>query len=892
MTSGSRLFARALIWLHERSLHETEREAIVGDLLEGFEARAARDGRAAARWLWAQTWRSLVPNVHRRFFIGHSSPAIAPARGGRMLNGLSTDFRFALRVMWRQPVMSIVGIVSLGAGLAFNIVLVTLADAVLVRPLPLRAPHDLALVLLQRETGLNHNFSYAEYRDLRDNARTIDGLVAYSPVEATVAGRDAASTLDGEAVSGTFFSALGVPLRTGRAIVETDDRGGTLPVVVVSERVWRDRLDGAPLSDRILQINGQTFTVVGVASARFAGMQIGRRADFWVPLAHSPLLGDDNLSRPTVSWLTVVGRLASGVSMTAARDELDAILRRVRAASRIPMEPVVLRTGARGDSFLSEQLGSPILILLGAGIAVLLVASLNVANLHLARSDARRLELSVRAALGARRTQLVRLVLLDAALTAIGAGLVGLWLALLTKDRAVSLIAFYGQPVSLSIPFDARVIAAAVLLSAVAALIVGLLSAWQVLRPQALASFGDGRAATTLRRTPQRALVVLQVALSMGLVTGAVLLARTLDRLRHTDLGFDPRGVVVVQVSPEMARMSRPQATQYFDRAVARAAALPGVETAAVAHVMPLDFGGSRMSLDVAGYTPGRDEDMELNFVRVTPEYFRTMGLSLLQGRVFDRNDRAGQPTRIVVNETMARRFWPDGRAAGGFVRFDSRDPFNVEVIGVVRDAHYRMVREDPRPSFYVPIAQVPASNGVLHVRYQPDAAADLGTRIDELRRAVGSVDPAVPVTRVHTLLDQIERNIADERMATAVGFSLAAVAVILATAGLYATMAFFVGRRTREIGVRMALGARHGEVRALVVREGLTLAIAGVAAGLALSAWVGHALSNQLYGIASMDPVSLVASGAILVAAAAAASWLPAAHAARVDPVVALREP
>jgi predicted permease len=543
---------------------------------------------------------------------------------------------------------------------------------------------------------------------------------------------------------------------------------------------------------------------------------------------------------------------------------------------------------------LSQRLESPLLILLVAGAVVLLVACLNVANLHLARSDARRTELAVRAALGARRTQLVRLVLLDALLTALGGGAVGIWLAMLAKDRAVSLIVLYGQPVALAIPFDLRLFGAALALSLAAAAIVGSLSTWQALRPQiAAAGLGDGRTATWMRRgrRSQSALVVMQVALSMGLVTGAALLVRTLDRLRSTDLGFDPRGVVVVQVSPEMGRVSRAEATRYFDRAIARAASLPGVDAAAVAHVMPLDFGGSRMTVDVAGYTPSRDEDMELNFLRVTPGYFKTLGLSLVQGRVFDDGDRGGQPGRIVVNETMARRFWPDGRAVGRFVRFGLRSPFDVEVVGVVRDAHYRMVREAPQSSFYVPLAQIPSTSGVLHVRYKPTASSDATARVEEMRRAIASVDPAVPVTRVHTLVAQIERNIADERMATAVGFSIAVVALILATAGLYATMAFFVGRRTREIGVRMALGARRGDVRALVVREGLTLALTGVGAGLALSAWIGNALRNQLYGIGTTDLVSVAASGAILIGAAALASWLPATRAARVDPVVALRE-
>jgi predicted permease len=279
---------------------------------------------------------------------------------------------------------------------------------------------------------------------------------------------------------------------------------------------------------------------------------------------------------------------------------------------------------------------------------------------------------------------------------------------------------------------------------------------------------------------------------------------------------------------------------------------------------------------------------MELNFVRVSTGYFTTLGLPILQGRAFDESDAVkGQPQRVIVNETMARRYWPDAGAVGSLIRFDDRRPYNIEVIGVVPDVRYRMVREDPRPSFYMLLAQWPAREGVIHVR----VAGDPASRIEEIRRVVSGLNPAIPVTRAYTLRDQVERNIADERMAMAIGLTLAVVALVLATAGLYATMAFVVGRRTREIGVRMALGARTTDVRTLVLREGVVLALAGVVGGLALSAWVGHALRNQLYGVSQLDVVSLVAAAVVLATAALLASWIPARRASRVDPVVALRE-
>jgi predicted permease len=877
---------RVALWLHERSLSCDEREAVIGDVIEEFNLRAAVNVASARRWIWAEACRSAPHNLGRRLRDQRGATDTVPQNGARMLNGFVTDLRFATRLLKRQPFVSFVALVSLAAGLGLNILLLALADAALVRPLPLHDPGRLVLLLLQRESGFMHNFSYPDYEELRRRATVVDSLVAYSPVESSMAGSDGATSVEGEVVSGNFFVALGVPLRTGRALSDADDAAGAPPAVVVSEALWRDRFGGAALSGQTVVLNGQPFTVVGVAGARFSGMQVGRNADFWVALAHSPgLAGGDLLGRPTTSWLTVVARLRDEATAESARQELDAILRRIRESSGRPVEPVVLQPGARGDSLLSGELASPMALLLAAGALVLLVACLNVVNLQLSRTEARRRELAVRSALGARRAQLVRLALIDGGLMAGAAGLAAVWLAVLLKDQAASLIALYGRPVALSIPFDGRVVGMAALLSGAAALVVGVLSSWQMLRRHS-ANLADGRGETGRRRPAQRALVVAQVALSMALLVGASLLVRTLDRLRHADLGFDPRGIAVLQVSPEMGRLARVAASTYFDEAVAAVEALPGVQSAGVAHVMPLDFGGSRTTIGIAGYTPAPDEDMELNFVRVSPGYFRTLGLSAREGRTFDERDRDGQPERIIVNETMARRFWPDGKATGRFVRFDSRAPFNVEVIGVVPDAHYRMVRELSTPTFYVPLAQWPSAAGVLHVR-----VTEPSSRLAELRRVVAAVNPAVPVIRAHTLPDQVERNIADERLAMTIGLTLALVALLLATAGLYATMAFNVGRRTREIGVRLALGARTTEVRSLVLREGLALALAGVACGLAFSIWVGRALRHQLYGVGALDVLSLIGAAVVLAAAALLASWLPARRAARVDPVIALRD-
>ncbi len=336
-----------------------------------------------------------------------------------------------------------------------------------------------------------------------------------------------------------------------------------------------------------------------------------------------------------------------------------------------------------------------------------------------------------------------------------------------------------------------------------------------------------------------------------------------------------------------MAQVERLAASRYFESVIEAMRAVPGVRASAAAHVMPLDFGGSRTTVDVAGYKPSQDEDMELNFVRVSPGYFEALGIPITRGRSFTAQDVDGQPQRIVVNETMARRFWPNGEAVGKFVRMGDEGPYNIEVVGVVPDVHYRMVSEEPRPSFYASLNQWPASAGVIHIRTNGDPTP----RLDELRRAVAAVNPAVPVGRVNTLAEQLERNISQERMASVIGVTLALATLLLAAAGLYSTMAFLVGRRTREIGVRVALGARALDVRRMVLRDAALLVLIGALAGLGFALWAGRALETLLFGVGRSDYVSLVASAALLSIAGLFASWVPARRASRVDPVIALRE-
>jgi predicted permease len=685
-----------------------------------------------------------------------------------------------------------------------------------------------------------------------------------------------------------MFAVLGVPMDEGRGIAPSDDTPSATPAVVVSQRFWTQRFGTAALAGQVVTLNGQAFTIVGVAARSFEGMEVGRASKFWVPLAQARLLtGEDMLNRPNMSWLTLMARLPSTGATEAARQELDSILRRAFESRGRTYEPMLLQPGSQGDSMLPTTLASPLGLLSIAGALVLLVACMNVANLQLVRADARRLELAVRAALGARLSQLVRLMLSDSLVLAIAAGMLSVGLVYLLKDQAAALIASFGRPVELIVPVDRRVLLMVTALSLASAVVVGLFATWHIISRQPAGTLGEARSVTVTRRRTQQALIVAQFALSMAVLTGAALLVRTLANLRSTDLGFASKNLALVEVSPGMAQIERFAASRYFESVNEAVRTVPGVRAAVGAHVMPLDFGGSRTTIDVAGYKPSPEEDMELNFVRVSAGYFEALGIPISRGRSFTPQDTDGQPQRIIVNETMARRFWANGDAIGKFLRRGSQGPYNVEVVGVVPDVHYRMVREQPRPSFYVSLNQWPASAGVIHVLMDGDPAP----RLDELRRAVAAVNPSVPVGRVSTLGQQLERNISQERMASVIGVTLALATLLLAAAGLYSTMAFVVGRRTREIGVRVALGARALDVRRMVLRDAAVLVLFGAVAGLGFALWAGRALETLLFGVGRFDYVSLLASAALLSVAGLIASWMPARRASRVDPVIALRE-
>lgn len=806
------------------------------------------------------------------------------------------DLQYGWRMICRRPAVTTVALISLVVGITLPAVVFSLLNAVVFKPLPVANPNELAIVHEVRTTGINHNLPYPDFVDYRNAQHSFTDLAAYVGRDITVRVGGESRVLAGELVSGNFVSLLGVSLRAGRAISDADDRPGSESVAVVSEGLWRE-MTGRDVADgfspQIVIVNAQEFAIVGVAAAPFRGMQLGRDARIWLPIHAQPLLegpGSPNyVTRRTASWLTLIGRLRPGVTREAAAVDLNHIeLALAPAVGRPQPKLLTMAAGRQGDSSLPRAASSGLMMLLGAGVLVLLVAAANVASLLLVRASERVREMAVRAALGARRVRLARLVATETMIL----GVIGTALALVVSQWLVTLMVpfmvRFGETVALDTSADWRVIGFVTALAMLVILLASIapaLGALRALTPDAFSEGGrtasEGRAASRVRGT----LVVTQFALSLSLVVACLLSARTVYNLRTLPTGFDIDRIALVGVDPEAAQYDLTRSRSYMAAAAERVAALPGVRAVGVARVLPLGFGGSRTTVIVPGYQPSPDEDMELNFNTATPSYFEAMGIRLLDGRFFGDRDTRERPRVVVVNETMASRYWPRGNAVGQRIRFAQDGP-DIEVVGIAQDVKYRMLREDARPSFYIPYAQSGARGGTLHVRTWDDPGAVVTT----VRQALTGVDANVPITMVRTLRDQAALNVTDERLAMFIALTLAGAALLLAAVGLYGSMSYAVGRRTRELGVRLALGATVADIRRLILGQGLKLCILGTALGSGVALAFGRSIEHRLFGVTGRDPLTLVLSAAILSVVAIIACWIPARRAMKVDPAHALR--
>ncbi|HVG83629.1 MAG TPA: ABC transporter permease [Vicinamibacterales bacterium] len=836
------------------------------------------------------------------------------------MSTLIQDLRYALRMLVRAPGFSVVIILTLGLGIGANTAIFSLMDQVLLRSLPVHDPSALVQLdgpgLFSGRTLQDRTFSYPMYRDLRDGNTVFSGLVAEFGTPATLGHRDQRERVDAELISGNTFDVLKVAPALGRALTPDDDRvPGGHPVAVLGYGYWQRRFAGDPsVIGQAITINSTPMTIAGVAPPGFAGVMSTTAADVFVPLMMKAQLApteDDLMSRRS-RFVKVVGRLKPGLTATAAKAELDVLYRQINEAelqdtftdatdsfrTRFREKTLVLHSAARGLSNAREDFSTPLIMLMAMVGVVLLIACANVATLLLTRATTRQKEMAVRLALGAPRGRLIRQTLTEGFVLAGAGGLVGVLLSIWLGDLLLSMLPSDSLSQSISTTPDLRVGIFTLAIAIVTAVGFGLVPALQnagVELNKTMREVGAATGGGTRQARLRKGLVVAQVALSMLLVAGGGLFARSLYNLQHLNRGFDSSGLVSFSVDPSLSGYDQARIRQFADRLLGDIRALPGVTSASLAEVAALTNNSSRRTIEVQGYTPAERENMNAWANKVAPDYFRTMRLPLVAGREFSDSDDAGAPLVAIVNEAFARRFFGAQSAIGRRFGWSAIDnPGAIEIVGVVKDAFYSSVRQGARgpeetPIFaYAPFAQGARLNAMtVYVRSTPEALTALP---EQLRRAARQADASLPVFSMQAVDTTVEQSLFSERMLAMLSAAFGLVATLLAAIGLYGVMAYTVSRRTREIGIRIALGAERRTVLWLVLREVAFITVAGIALAIPAAIALGGVVRSQLFGVSAADPWTMALASLVLGVVALVAGWLPARRAARVQPLLALR--
>ena len=794
------------------------------------------------------------------------------------------DVRYAIRVFAKAPGFTLVAIVTLALGIGLNTAIFTVVNSLLIRPLPYSNPDRLVMVWqdYRARGGPADEWAtpgnYADWRRETDIFEAIAVLTGWRP---TLTGGGEPEPIAGEQVSHEYFGVLGVAPALGRDFTQSDDVPNARRVAIVSHGLWIRRFGGDPnVVGRTIALNGEPHEIVGVLPHRVRPI-VSAAADIWRPLR----LNTANPSRGAVI-LRAVARLAGGISFSRAQAAATTLARQLEAAHPEFNERIGITLTALHDRIVGE-IKPGLLALLGSVGFVLLIACANIANLLLARGSARARELGVRVALGARRGRIVRQLLTESVLLSFAGGVAGVLLGVWAVDGLIAM-APADVPRLDEIALDAPVVAFAALVTLATGLLCGLAPAWQSARGPLTRSLKDGPRGSgggAGGRRLRRALVVAEIALALVLLSGGGLLLQTFVRLQSADLGFNPQNVLVGFVNPPRTTYDTTQKhLAFYDQVLEKAAALPGVERAALASVLPLS-GDSDMSFALEGRpAPRSASDTPVTWYRlVSSGYFETMGMAIVRGRGFAAREAAPS---VVVNETFTRRFFPGEDPIGRRLRFGDDTAPSFAIVGIVADAKVRGAREAARVETFIPYWQFtePGMNVVLKTAIEPAQLAGA------LRRAVYSIDANVPVSGIGTLAAMVEDSIDQPRFVAMLAAGFAALALSLAAIGIYGVMAYAVSQRTAEIGVRMALGATSAEVFRLVVGDGLRLAAVGITLGAAGALITARWLTALLFGVGPGDPATLAVTAGLLVLVALAACSIPAHRATRVDPMVALR--
>jgi len=826
-----------------------------------------------------------------------------------LMTQIIQDIKYALRILAKNPGFTFVVVLTLALGIGANAAIFSLTDRVLLQSLPVRDPDELAVLSAydpKEGPEIESSFSYAMYQDLRDRNDVFSGVIARGGAQMNVSYAEQNERVRGELVSGNFFEVLGVRPWAGRLFTQDDDRvPGAHPVAVLSYNFWERRFNKDPnIIGKTILVNEHPLTVLGVTPPGFYGVNLSDSPDVRLPLMMTPVynpLPPTRLQSRRHQWLSIMARRKPDVSPEQAQASLDVLYRQLREFEAQQLPPgvstfdrerflsgkIAVLPGDQGLQRLQVEMRTSLLLLLGATTAVLLILCANLANLMMARATVRAPETAVRLALGAGRFRLLRQWLTEGVVLSLLGGALGVVIALWIKAALMAYIPADFRA-NLNTPSDWRLYAFILGLAIVIGLAFSFVPAIQVARQAFVAGLRlETRSFTSAGRlfSFRSALILVQVALSLPLLVSAALMLKTLQNLRAIDTGFNKENVLFATVNPALNGYTPERSMNFYDELLAKTRGLPGVTSASLASDTPISGGWDQLSLTVEGYTPREGERTSSDVTVVSPDYFKVLGIPLLNGRDFNEQDRLGTPKVVILNEKMARHFFGTIDVLGKRIGLEKVP--DMTVVGVVKDAQYIDMRRNTRRHFYMPAAQEKQlSNMTLHVK----TSTEPQTVAESLRAELKALDPYLPLYNIKTLSTEIDESLTQERLVTGLSWAFGVLATLLTALGLYGVLTFSVARRTREIGIRVALGAQRSDVFRMIMFRGVVLVGVGVVIGLGVSFAFSRLMESLLFGVAPNNPWTLTFVSLGLIAVALLACYIPARRATRVDPLEALR--
>ncbi len=837
------------------------------------------------------------------------------AWGWNWLETFLQDAGYGLRSMLRTPAIMVVALISLALGIGANTAIFSFLDAMMLRSLPVKNPQQLVKLGVRDPNGITDTYattelySYPFYRQFQQKNSVFTDTAAIlslmNDVHGFVDNRQESELIHVQTVSGTYFQTLGVGAQMGRVLNDADDSSeGDHPVVVISDGFWKRGLGADPsVLEHKLKLGGIVYDIVGVAPAEFFGTRVGELPDAWAPLSMAGLIppGWGKYKENFSESLYILGRLKPGVTMQQATGNVNFLFPQIlhsfsdanttqENVNRLARAHVELKSLARGVSNLRRTYSQPLNVLMAIVGLVLLIACANIANLLLARSTARARELAVRQALGARRGRIIRQLLTESLLLALAGGAVGIGFAAAANRVLLKMISQGSDTVPLDVSLNLRLLGFTLMVTVCTALLFGTLPALRATRLQLIDNLKSGRGATSSGRTSlAKILVVSQVALSLVLIVAACLFLRTLVNLNHVDTGFNKQNVLRLNIDSAITgyKGEDPRLKMLFKQIEDRINGLPGVQAASFS-AFTFNEGSWNSDIRVPGMPLNRNINVSHNIIG--DGYFKAMQIPLVAGRGFGPQDTATSQKVAIISESMARNLFPSGSPIGRTYFLGTDDevgaPSSKQVIGVVKNVKFGDLTEPLNYIDYLPYSQQEWGFGNLQVRY----TGDFGAISSEVQQAIHSIDRRLPISHITTLDEQVAESFTNQAIIAELSAFFGLVAVFLSCIGLYGLMSYLVGRRTGEIGIRMALGANRSEVSWQVMREIGILVFAGIVIGVPVTLSGFRMVRNMLYGLSGTDPISLTAAIAFLLFAGLAAGYLPARRASRVDPVVALR--